>query len=93
MRIETFSSASHWLFADAAPRPATAATRAHVSRTPARIAKMWTISGPQGMTVEAAKQALGIKTGPEDLVVYSQHKATGPASLVPHLVSCQPYRR
>jgi len=56
------------------------------------IAKMWTIGGPQGMTVEAAKQALGIKPGPEDLVVYTQYKAGGGSYHIPHLISCQPYR-
>ncbi len=90
MYTETFSSASHWLFANAAPpRPDT--SREPVSRTPAMIAKMWTIGGPQGMTVESAKQALGIKPGPEDLVVYTQYKAGGGSYHVPHLISCQPY--
>jgi hypothetical protein len=96
MYTETFSSASHWLFANVAP-PRTETVRAEaprgsVSRTPAMIAKMWTIGGPQGMTVDAAKQALGIKPGPEDLVVYTQYKAGGRSYHVPHLISCQPYR-
>lgn len=95
MYTETFSSASHWLFANAAPPRTEMArpepSRAPVSRTPAMIARMWTIGGPQGMTVDAAKQALGIKPGPEDLVVYTQYKAGGGNYHVPHLISCQPY--
>ncbi len=91
MYTETFSSASHWLFAHAVPARAET-TCPTVSRTPARIAKMWTIGGPQGMTVDAAKQALGIRPGPEDLVVYTQYKAGGGSYHVPHLISCQPYR-
>ncbi|MCC6913830.1 MAG: hypothetical protein IT566_09030 [Rhodospirillaceae bacterium] len=91
MYTEIFSSASHWLFANAAP-PRTEIPRAPVSRTPAMIATMWTIGGPQGMSVDSAKQALGIKPGPEDLVVYTQYKACGGSYHVPHLISCQPYR-
>jgi hypothetical protein len=53
---------------------------------------MWVIAGPQGMSADAAKQALGIRPGPQDLVIYSQRKANGKGTPVPHLVSCQPYK-
>ncbi|MGE4063179.1 MAG: hypothetical protein AB7E79_07400 [Rhodospirillaceae bacterium] len=67
-------------------------SRKPISRTPAKVAKMWTIGGPQGMSLEAAKQALNLRPGPEDLVIYSQFKANGCGYQVPHLISCQPYQ-
>ncbi len=95
LNVSPVSSVSTWLFdcSEPVPRPRRIpADRAPPSRTPAMIAKMWTIGGPQGMTVEAARQALGIRPGPQDLVIYSQFKANGSGYQVPHLISCQPYR-
>jgi hypothetical protein len=91
------SSVSSWFMDCLEPRATRTRMRAGIlsrtpiSRTPAAIAKMWTIAGPQGMSVEAAKQALGIRPGPRDLVIYSQHKMKGPGAPVPHLISCRPY--
>lgn len=93
--VPNMSSVSNWLLDCSEPvrRPhRVPAERVPPSRTPALIAKMWTIGGPQGMTVEAAKQALGIRPGPQDLVIYSQFKVNGSGYQVPHLISCQPYR-
>lgn len=93
--VPPVSSVSNWLLdcSEPARRPRRGpADRIPPSRTPAMIAKMWTIGGPQGMTVDAAKQALGIRPGSQDLVIYSQFKASGSRCQVPHLISCQPYR-
>jgi hypothetical protein len=94
-KVPNISSVSNWLLdcSEPARRPARApAERIPPSRTPAKITKMWTIGGPQGMTVEAAKRALGIHPGPEDLVIYSQFKRNGARYQVPQLISCQPYK-
>jgi hypothetical protein len=93
--VPNMSSVSNWLLdcTEPARRPTrTPADRIPPSRTPAKIAKMWTIGAPQGMTLEAAKHALGIHPGPQDLVIYSQFKANGSPYRVPHLISCQPYK-
>lgn len=88
------SSVSNWLLDCSEPKRnhlRTPAPRNPVSRTPALIAKMWVIGGPQGMTVEAAKQALGLRPGPQDLVIYCQQRSNGARTPVPHLISCQAY--
>lgn len=92
--VSNMSSVSNWLFDTTPPqRPQTRiADRNPPSRTPAMIAKMWVIGGPQGMSVDEAKAALGISPGPQDLVIYSQQKSDGARAPVPHLISCQPYR-
>lgn len=83
------SSASSWLFAGAAPR---LSRRTPACPCDADIQKMWVISGPAGMSLEVAKQALGVRPSPRDLVIYSQHKGSGGLAQVPRLISCQPYR-
>lgn len=96
--MPSLSSASKWLFSApdvrSAPSPYARAAieRRPVSRTPALIGKMWVIAGPQGMTADAAKKALGIRPGPQDLVIYSQQKTKQTGTLVPRLVSCHPYK-
>lgn len=81
-----FSSSSNWLFAGASSR------RTPACPCDADIQKMWVISGPQGMSLQAAKQHLNIRPSTRDLVIYSQHRGSGSTAPVPHLVSCQPYR-
>jgi len=91
--VPQMSSVSNWIFdvarhGLARTRPA---ERNSPSRTPAMIAKMWMIAGPQGLSVDSAKAALGIHPGPQDLVIYSEHKSKDGAALAPRLISCQPY--
>jgi hypothetical protein len=91
------SSVSSWFLDCLEPRATRTRLRAGIlsrnpiSRTPAAIAKMWVIGGPQGMSLECAKRDLGIRPGPRDLVIYSQHKVKGSGAPQPHLISCQPY--
>lgn len=92
--VPQISSMYNWLFDVSTP----ARTRNRLpernppSRTPATIAKMWLIGGPQGLSVDEAKAMLGIHPGPQDLVIYTHRKSEGGPVPVPHLISCQPYR-
>jgi hypothetical protein len=91
--VPQISSVSDWIFDATRPAPARTrpADRTPPSRTPAMIAKMWMIAGPQGLSVDSAKAVLGIHPGPQDLVIYSEQKSKYGAALAPYLISCQPY--
>ena len=92
--VPQMSSVSNWIFDVTTPARARSrpADRNPPSRTPAMIAKMWVIGGPQGLSMDEAKAALGIRPSPRDLVIYSEIKSARGVVPVPRLISCQPYR-